>query len=81
MTPRTGRFHAILVFLPALALLGFALETRGAQLGAEPRNVVLVLSDDHRYELMGFMPEAPDFLETPAMDRMARQGRIWPTPL
>ncbi|MGI6417536.1 MAG: sulfatase [Thermoguttaceae bacterium] len=74
MTPRTGRFHAILVFLPALALLGFALETRGAQLGAEPRNVVLVLSDDHRYDFMGFMPEAPDFLETPAMDRMARQG-------
>lgn len=39
-----------------------------------PRNVVFVLSDDHRYDFMGFMPEAPEFLETPAMDRMAREG-------
>jgi len=38
------------------------------------RNVVLVLSDDHRYDFMGFMEQAPSFLETPAMDRMARQG-------
>jgi N-acetylglucosamine-6-sulfatase len=37
-------------------------------------NVVFVLSDDHRYDFMGFMPEAPAFLETPHMDRMAREG-------
>jgi N-acetylglucosamine-6-sulfatase len=41
---------------------------------AQPRNVVVILSDDHRYDFMGFMPGAPDFLETPAMDRMAREG-------
>jgi len=39
-----------------------------------PRNIVFVLSDDHRYDFMGFMPDAPDFLETPHMDRMAQQG-------
>jgi len=38
------------------------------------RNIVFVLSDDHRYDFMGFMPAAPQFLETPHMDRMARQG-------
>jgi N-acetylglucosamine-6-sulfatase len=38
------------------------------------RNVVFVLSDDHRYDFMGFMPGAPAFLETPNMDRMARGG-------
>ncbi len=38
------------------------------------RNIVLVLSDDHRYDFMGFMKEAPTFLETPNMDRMAQQG-------
>lgn len=38
------------------------------------RNIVFVLSDDHRYDFMGFMEQAPAFLETPAMDRMARQG-------
>jgi len=38
------------------------------------RNIVFVLSDDHRYDFMGFMPTGPEFLETPHMDRMARQG-------
>ena len=39
-----------------------------------PRNVVFILSDDHRYDFMGFMPGAPEFLDTPAMDRMAKEG-------
>ena len=38
------------------------------------RNIVLVLSDDPRYHFMGFMKNAPVFLETPNMDRMSRQG-------
>jgi len=60
----------------ALTLFGAA----GRSLRADPnnktaqRNIVLVLSDDHRYDFMGFMEEAPTFLETPNMDRMARQG-------
>ena len=39
-----------------------------------PRNIVLILSDDHRYDFMGFHERAPDFLETPHMDRMALGG-------
>ncbi|MBN1508550.1 MAG: sulfatase [Sedimentisphaerales bacterium] len=42
--------------------------------GTARRNIILILSDDHRYDFMGFMDRAPAFLETPAMDRMARQG-------
>lgn len=41
---------------------------------ARPRNVVFILSDDHRYDFMSFMEEAPDFLETPHLDRMAAKG-------
>ena len=41
---------------------------------AAPRNVVLMLSDDHRYDFMGFAEGAPDFLETPNIDRMAKEG-------
>ncbi len=41
---------------------------------AERRNVIFVLSDDHRFDFMGFMPQCPKFLETPNLDRMARQG-------
>ncbi|HVS63997.1 MAG TPA: sulfatase [Thermoanaerobaculia bacterium] len=40
----------------------------------QPRNVILVLSDDHRYDFMSFHPRAPDFLATPGLDRMARAG-------
>ncbi len=39
-----------------------------------PRNVVFILSDDHRHDFMGFMPGAPPFLQTPNLDRMAKQG-------
>jgi N-acetylglucosamine-6-sulfatase len=39
-----------------------------------PRNIVFILSDDHRYDMMGFHPSAPQWLETPALDRMAAQG-------
>ena len=49
-------------------------------IGAAPRNVVLVLSDDHRYDFLGFLPAAPKFLETPHLDRMAAEGRTWSTP-
>ena len=38
----------------------------------KPRNVVFVLSDDHRYDAMGFMGHP--FLETPHMDSMAANG-------
>ena len=39
----------------------------------KPRNIILILSDDHRYDFMGFMGK-PSFLETPNMDRLAREG-------
>lgn len=38
------------------------------------QNVVFILSDDHRYDLMGFMEEAPNWLETPSLDRLAAEG-------
>ena len=40
--------------------------------GAKPRNVVFILSDDHRYDAMSFMNH--QFAETPHMDAMARNG-------
>src|SRR5689334_4293630 len=40
--------------------------------GARPRNVVLVLIDDMRHDVMGFMGHP--FLKTPNLDAMARGG-------
>ena len=38
------------------------------------QNIILILSDDHRYDFMSFMEESPEFLETPNLDRLAREG-------
>lgn len=40
---------------------------------SQPKNVIFILSDDHRYDFMGFTGKVP-FLETPNMDKMANQG-------
>ncbi|WP_288338732.1 sulfatase [uncultured Sphingomonas sp.] len=41
--------------------------------GVKPRNILVVLTDDHRYDAMGFM-KAQDFGDTPTLDRLAREG-------
>lgn len=55
------------VTFACLAIAGHAQEKA-------PRNIVFILSDDHRHDFMGFHPNAPEFLETPALDRMAAEG-------
>lgn len=40
--------------------------------GRQPRNVVFILSDDHRYDAMSFMGHP--LAKTPRMDAMARNG-------
>ncbi|MDR8390388.1 sulfatase [Aliifodinibius sp. S!AR15-10] len=45
-----------------------------SSLQAQPKNIIFILSDDHRYDYMGFHPDSPDFLQTPGMDRMAAEG-------
>jgi N-acetylglucosamine-6-sulfatase len=61
----------------ALGLGSARAESKGSGLqkipGRKPRNVVFILSDDHRYDFMGFTGKVK-FLETPNMDRLAREG-------
>ena len=65
-----GRAAAALSLLRAAAV-----SPASAKSARTPRrNIVLVLSDDHRFDFMAFMKDAPEFLETPNMDRMARRG-------
>ena len=63
----------------ALLLVGTAWCAGAMAAGAQgpppaPRNVIFILSDDHRYDFMSFMERAPEFLRTPNMDRMAAEG-------
>ncbi len=43
-------------------------------LAENPKNVVLILSDDHRFDFISGHPQSPQFLETPNMSRMAQEG-------
>ncbi|MBN1127318.1 MAG: sulfatase [Sedimentisphaerales bacterium] len=65
----TGLSVASIPFLPGCVQSNLQL----ARNGGKPRNVVFILSDDHRYDFMGFMNKVP-FLKTPNMDRMAAEG-------
>ena len=58
----------LLLLCLALCAGGSAAATRA------PRNIIFILSDDHRWDFLGFMPEAPRFLETPNLDRLAKEG-------
>lgn len=61
----------------ALVLILFSITTLRAENTDPPqeqqKNIVFILSDDHRYDFMGFTGKVP-FLETPNMDKMAREG-------
>ena len=54
-------------FLQALPVLA------AAQTPRKPRNIIFILSDDHRYDAMSFLKGQP-FLETPHLDSLARDG-------
>lgn len=41
--------------------------------GVKPRNVIFILSDDHRHDFMGFTKKVPG-LQTPGLDRLALEG-------
>lgn len=70
---RNPRYAQTITLLTSLTVVLLVVASVNA---SEPlaRNVVFVLSDDHRYDFMGFHPNSPEWLETPAMDRMAREG-------
>jgi len=54
--------------------LGLAAGARLARSAASrPRNVIFILTDDHRYDAMGFL-KGQKWLQTPHMDAMARDG-------
>ena len=65
------RIPATRLSIALLALLSASLSVFSAE---KPRNIVFILSDDHRWDWLGFMPEAPKFLETPNLDRLAKEG-------
>lgn len=60
----------ILSFATTSALLGFGSKNISKE---RPNRIIFILSDDHRYDYMGFM-DAVEWLETPNMDKLAKEG-------
>ncbi|MCG8373917.1 MAG: sulfatase-like hydrolase/transferase, partial [Balneolales bacterium] len=61
----------------ASGFLAFLMMFGTIQLAAQPnkpKNIVFILSDDHRFDFMGFHPDAPSYIQTPNLDRMAEEG-------
>ena len=56
---------ALIVLLSATR---FHADDHGVGQAAARRNVVFILSDDHRYDFMGFHPNAPDWLKSPGLE-------------
>ena len=70
---RKTRLSVILIIL-----VWYTIPVAAKELGhTQPRNIIFILSDDHRYDFMGFTSRLP-WLETPAMDELARQGAHFP---
>jgi len=65
--------HIIIFVSIAVGLLVACRKQTSPPSGAPaPPNLIFILTDDHRYDAMGFMGHP--FLETPHMDRMAKEG-------
>ncbi len=57
-----------------LLLCLLLLASWSASAASPPRNIIFILSDDHRWDFLRFLPESPRFLETPNLDRLAKEG-------
>src|SRR5260370_23430462 len=60
-------------FLRSSASLALAARAQGQAPNTRKRNVIFILSDDHRYDAFGFM-HPQTWLRTPNMDALARDG-------
>jgi N-acetylglucosamine-6-sulfatase len=60
-------------FLQSAAASALAAHAQSQPRTSRPRNIVFILSDDHRYDALGFMHPQP-WLRTPHLDSLAREG-------
>lgn len=63
--------HTIVFCLIAISCFSPLVKANG-----NPRNVIFILSDDHRYDFMSCVENCPTFLKTPNLDRMANEGAL-----
>ena len=62
----------LIIFLFSLGQSSYAFKFKQDKEN-RPNRIIFILSDDHRYDYMGFI-DAVEWLETPNMDRLAKEG-------
>ncbi len=67
---QNSKFKVLTAIFLGVLILGASAKAQDSK----PQNVVFILSDDHRFDFMGFHPDAPGYIKTPNLDRMAREG-------
>jgi len=68
-----------LLFLPVSLLSQNAASVpavKKTKSGVKPRNIVFILTDDHRYDALGFIRQQP-FINTPNLDKLAAAGAFF----
>jgi arylsulfatase A-like enzyme len=74
-------FQALISCVIAALLTACVSEQSALQLkplaSAAPKNVIFILTDDHRFDFMGFTDKVA-WLETPNLDRLASEGAYFP---
>ena len=67
-------FTVIIFLAPAFFVFAMAQDLSYEAIpGTKPKNIIFILSDDHRYDFMGFTGKVPG-LKTPNLDRIANEG-------
>lgn len=66
------RKSIIFIFILGFLFSGCKKKETNQQVPSSQPNIIFILTDDHRYDAMGFMGHP--FLETPNMDKMAKEG-------
>jgi arylsulfatase A len=61
--------------LLSLVTISVALSARSADRPTPPPNIVVILADDHGYGSLGAYGADAKLIQTPALDRLAREGR------
>ena len=66
---------ASITLLSMVVIVSLCFKEKKGNEPKKPMNVIFILTDDHRFDFMGFTGKVP-WLKTPAMDQLAKQG-VW----
>ncbi|REK11185.1 MAG: DUF4976 domain-containing protein [Planctomycetota bacterium] len=71
------RSRLILWAAVAAVALGFGFPTESRAADAKPPNILFIFSDDHAFQALSAYGEARNLLDTPNLDRIAREGMLF----